>query len=62
LNLSESNTEGGSDEGRDMMQIIYDVAPGARLAFRTAYRGEVDFAAGIRELANIGCDIIVEGT
>jgi hypothetical protein len=48
------------DEGRAMMQIIHDVAPGARLAYRTAFRGTSDFASGIRELAQAGCDIIVD--
>jgi hypothetical protein len=50
----------GSDEGRGMMQLIHDVAPGARLAFRTALRGQADFAAGILELAAAGCDVIVD--
>jgi hypothetical protein len=50
----------GVDEGRAMMQLIHDVAPGARLAFRTYYRGEADAAAGILELAAAGCDIIVD--
>jgi Subtilase family len=50
----------GTDEGRAMMQLIHDVAPGASLAFRTAYRGAADFAAGILELAAAGCDILVD--
>jgi subtilisin family serine protease len=56
----ECISEYGTDEGRAMMQLIHDVAPGARLAFRTAGRGEADVAVGIVELANIGCDIIVD--
>lgn len=43
----------GTDEGRAMMQIIYDVAPGTGLSFHTASGGFADFALGIEELA--GC-------
>jgi hypothetical protein len=39
------------DEGRAIMQIIHDVAPGAGLAFHTAEDSEADFAAGIEALA-----------
>jgi Subtilase family len=60
LSSTECDDFGAVDEGRAMMQLIYDVAPGARLAFRTAYRGEADFAAGILELAAAGCDVIVD--
>ncbi len=49
-----------SDEGRAMLQIIHDIAPGAELAFRTGFLGEQDMAEGIRELAAAGCDIIVD--
>jgi hypothetical protein len=49
-----------SDEGRAMLQIIHDVAPGADLAFRTGFRSDVDFAQGILDLADAGCDIIVD--
>ncbi|MCZ4409487.1 MBG domain-containing protein [Cryomorphaceae bacterium 1068] len=49
-----------SDEGRAMLQIIHDVAPGASLAFRTGFIGPVDFAAGILALDDAGCDVIVD--
>jgi Subtilase family len=39
------------DEGRAIMQIVHDVAPGAALAFYTAVFSEADFAAGIEKLA-----------
>lgn len=49
----------GTDEGRAMMQIVHDVAPGASQAFHTAYGGMADFANGIIELATVaGADII----
>ena len=47
------DTAGGTDEGRAMMQLIHDVAPGASQAFHTAFGGLADFAVGIQELA--GC-------
>lgn len=49
-----------TDEGRAMLQIIHDVAPGADLAFRTGFLGAVDFAKGIRDLQQAGCDVIVD--
>jgi hypothetical protein len=39
------------DEGRAIMQIVHDVAPGAGLAFYTAENSEADFASGIGKLA-----------
>jgi Subtilase family len=39
------------DEGRAMMQIVHDVAPGAATAFYTAENSEADFASGIGKLA-----------
>jgi hypothetical protein len=41
----------GTDEGRAMMQIVHDVAPGATQAFYTAFGGTADFANGIIALA-----------
>ncbi len=50
----------GTDEGRAMLQIIHDVAPGATLGFRTGVVTAGDFAEGIRDLAAEGSDIIVD--
>jgi hypothetical protein len=49
-----------SDEGRAMLQIIHDVAPGAELYFRTGFFTAGDFAAGIQELKQAGCNVIVD--
>lgn len=49
-----------TDEGRAMLQIVHDVAPGAELAFRTGFAGAVDMAKGIRDLEQAGCDVIVD--
>jgi hypothetical protein len=50
----------GSDEGRAMGQIVYDVAPGAAQRYWSAFNGELDFAEGIQELANAGSNVIVD--
>jgi subtilisin family serine protease len=49
-----------SDEGRAMMQLVHDVAPGSPLAFYTAFESQEDFAAGIRALAQAGSQVIVD--
>jgi hypothetical protein len=48
------------DEGRAMMQIVHDVAPGASLAFYTAENSEADFATGVGKLAAAGAKVIAD--
>jgi hypothetical protein len=52
--------DGGEDEGTAMMEIIHDMAPGAALAFATAFTSEESFADNIIALADAGCTVIVD--
>ena len=55
----ETGCVSGTDEGRAMMQIVHDVAPGASQAFHSAFGGIADFANGIIELASVAnADVI----
>lgn len=49
-----------SDEGRAMLEIVHDVAPGAALAHHSAILSELSFAEGIRKLAAAGSRVIVD--
>lgn len=49
-----------SDEGRAMLQIVHDVAPDAKLAFKTGFITSGHFAESIIALANDSCDVIVD--
>ncbi|HEX5928596.1 MAG TPA: S8 family serine peptidase [Solirubrobacterales bacterium] len=57
---------GLSDEGRGMLQIVHDIAPGASLAFATAFLSELSFAQNIERLAKpvsedgAGAEVIVD--
>ena len=52
INVLQDLDEGGIDEGRAMMQLIHDLAPGSNLAFSSVVFGELDFAQQIRNLAD----------
>ena len=49
-----------TDEGRAMLQLVHDVAPGASLLFATAYTGQAGFASNILSSAAAGADVIVD--
>jgi len=56
-----SNCSGANDEGRAMLQIVHDLAPGAGLAFHSGFNGTANFAQGILDLANTaGARVIVD--
>lgn len=60
INVLADLEGGGTDEGRAMLEIVHDVAPGASLSFHTAFNGEADFAQGILDLQKAGADLIVD--
>jgi len=66
LVMNRDAVSGGSDEGRGMMELVHDVAPGAPKAFATANGGEAAFAQNIRDLAaptkagGAGASVIVD--
>jgi Ca2+-binding RTX toxin-like protein len=49
-----------TDEGRAMLEIVHDLAPGAALVFRTAEGGQANFADGILDLQSAGAKVIVD--
>ncbi len=51
---------GSGSEGTAMLEIVYDLAPGAQLFFATANPSPAQFAQNIRDLRTAGCDIIVD--
>lgn len=46
-----------TDEGRAMLQIVHDVAPGAGLAFYGGANSEAEFASGVQALAAAGAKV-----
>jgi hypothetical protein len=61
--IQDSNQSTDTDEGRAMLELVHDVAPGSPLAFATANGGEGNFASNIAKLADPAqgnCKVIVD--
>ncbi|MGQ0592052.1 MAG: S8 family serine peptidase [Gammaproteobacteria bacterium] len=58
--LEEGPCDSSIDEGRALMEIVHDVAPGTRQMFHTAFLGQANFAQGILDLRNAGARVIVD--
>ncbi len=58
--LNDNSCAQTRDEGRAIMQILHDVAPGSSLAFHTANNSEPDFAQGIIDLMKAGATVIID--
>jgi hypothetical protein len=55
-----SDSSSGTDEGQAMMELAYQVAPGATYDFATCGDTLSDFAAAVTSLQAAGCTIIVD--
>ncbi|MHA3683299.1 fibronectin type III domain-containing protein [Leucobacter sp. HY1908] len=60
VEVLSDETEGGSDEGRGMAQLVHGIAPGAKLMFADYGTSDVGMAESIEKLAEAGADIIVD--
>jgi len=50
----------GTGEGTALLEVVFDLAPGASLYFATANGGDAGMADSIRALRDAGCDILVD--
>lgn len=60
INVLDEFDGTGIDEGRGMMELAFDVAPGVDFAFHTAFEGYASFAGGVVDLFDAGCEVVVD--
>ena len=61
LTVQSEPASGGSDEGRAMLQLVHDLAPGAELVFASGtLENDTAMAEQIRQLGINGADIITD--
>jgi len=60
--LSNPATSGCTDEGAGMGELVHDIAPGAAMAFATAFVSQAGFAQGITNLcsAPVNATVVVD--
>jgi len=61
IDLRADDANASSDEGSGMMELVHDMAPGAPLAFHTAFVSQAGFADGIfRLFQDAQCGVVVD--
>ncbi len=60
VEVLDDSEKKGEDEGRAMVQIVHDLAPGADLSFATAFKSLTSFAGNIGALTEAGADVIAD--
>lgn len=60
--LAGQSGDPGTSEGTAVLEVVYDLAPGAELLFATASGGQAAFAQNIADLAAAGARVIVDDT
>ena len=60
VDIIQDGPTNGTDEGRGMMEVIHDIAPGASLIFNTGVYGPQQMATAIQALVQAGADVIVD--
>ena len=60
VSLEGQDGRPGSGEGTAMMEIVHDLAPGAKLIFATAFNSPESFADNIRALKAAGASVIID--